>query len=127
MLQPLVRRTWAPQGDTPILRQWQRHDRLSAIGAITLAPRRRPIGLYWTLLDHNICAEDVVNFLRQVDATAAGTGPSGGRSIARSVPRAKPLTSRDGNGSICLGDVDDNEARRFVCGIEQPSAFQADA
>ncbi len=39
---------------------------MSAIGAITLAPRRRRIGLYWTLLDHNICAEDVVNFVRHV-------------------------------------------------------------
>lgn len=66
MLQPLVRRTWAPQGDTPVLRQWERHDRLSVIGAVSLAPRRRRIGLYWTVLDHNVRAEDVVNFLRQV-------------------------------------------------------------
>jgi transposase len=66
MLQPLVRRTWAPEGKTPILRQWQRHDRLSVIGAVTLAPRRRRLGLYWSIHAHNICGEDVVDFLRQL-------------------------------------------------------------
>jgi transposase len=40
MLQPVCRRTWAPRGQTPILRQWDRRDRLSAISALTLAPRR---------------------------------------------------------------------------------------
>ena len=37
MLQPVVRRTWAPRGQTPILRQWDRRDRLSTISAITVA------------------------------------------------------------------------------------------
>ena len=41
MLQPVVRRTWAPQGQTPIQYSWDRHDRLAAIAAITLAPLRR--------------------------------------------------------------------------------------
>jgi transposase len=66
MLQPTVRRTWAPKGETPIQRQWERHDRLSVISAITLAPRRRRLGLYWQIEDHNICGEDVVTFLRLV-------------------------------------------------------------
>ena len=64
MLQPLIRRTWAPRGQTPILRQWSRHDRLSVISAITLAPHRCRIGLYWSIQRENICAEDVVAFLR---------------------------------------------------------------
>jgi hypothetical protein len=41
MLQPLVRRTLAPRGQTPILECWDRHDRLSVISALTLAPRRQ--------------------------------------------------------------------------------------
>ena len=49
MLQPVFRRTWAPRGQTPILRQWDRRDRLSAISALTVAPRRRRFGLYWAL------------------------------------------------------------------------------
>jgi transposase len=66
MLQPLVRRTWAPRGETPIQRQWERHDRLSVIGAITLAPRRNRLGLYWNMQGCNVCGQDVVCFLRYV-------------------------------------------------------------
>jgi transposase len=64
MLQPVCRRTWAPRGETPILRQWDRRDRLSAISALTLAPRRRRLGLYWTLHRHNIRRAEVLRFLR---------------------------------------------------------------
>jgi transposase len=66
MLQPLVRRTWAPRGRTPILRQWDRRDRLSAIGAITVAPRRRRFGLYWALHRHNIRSAEVLRFLQHL-------------------------------------------------------------
>ncbi len=66
MLQPVVRRTWAPRGQTPIIRQWSRHDRLSVISAITLAPHRCRIGLYWSIQRENICAEGVVAFLRSL-------------------------------------------------------------
>lgn len=66
MLQPLRRRTWAPRGQTPIHRCWDRHDRVSAIGAVTLAPRLRRFGLYFQLYDHNIRTPDVVAFLRQL-------------------------------------------------------------
>lgn len=66
MLQPVVRRTWAPKGETPIQPQWERHDRLSVISAVTLAPHRRRLGLYWRIQDHNICGEDVVGFLRLI-------------------------------------------------------------
>jgi len=66
MLQPLVRRTWAPRGHTPVLRQWDRHDRLSVISAVTVAPLRRRIGLYWETHRQNICGEDMVGFLRSL-------------------------------------------------------------
>jgi transposase len=64
MLQPVCRRTWAPRGQTPILRQWDRRDRLSAISALTLAPRRRRFGLYWALHRHNIRSLEVLRFLQ---------------------------------------------------------------
>ncbi len=51
----------------------------------------------------------------------------GRRSTAGSVLSPKPLISLDGNGSICPGDVDGNQARKFVWGTEQPSAFRAKA
>lgn len=64
MLQPVCRRTWAPRGQTPILRQWDRRDRLSAISALTVAPRRRRFGLYWALYRHNIRSAEVLRFLQ---------------------------------------------------------------
>lgn len=64
MLQPVVRRTWAPRGQTPILRQWDRRDRLSTISAITIAPRRRRYGLYWAQYPHNIRSGEVLRFLQ---------------------------------------------------------------
>jgi transposase len=64
MLQPVVRRTWAPRGQTPLLRQWDRRDRLSAISALTVAPRRRRFGLYWALYRHNTRSPEVLRLLQ---------------------------------------------------------------
>jgi transposase len=66
MLQPLVRRSWAPRGQTPILRQWDRRDRLSTISALTVSPRRRRFNLYWTLYSHNIRSAEVLGFLKEL-------------------------------------------------------------
>jgi transposase len=66
MLQPVARRTWAPRGQTPILKQWGRHDRLSVVSALTVAPRRHRFGLYWRSQRRNIRAENLVSFLREV-------------------------------------------------------------
>ena len=63
MLQPLTRRTWAPRGKTPILQAWDRHDRITAITALTLTPRRGRCDLYFKLLSHNAKAEDCFWFL----------------------------------------------------------------
>lgn len=64
MLQPVVRRSWAPRGQTPIQYSWDRHDRLSVISAITLAPWRRRLGLYFQIHDHNVRFPEVMEFLR---------------------------------------------------------------
>ena len=68
MLTPTVRRTLAPRGETPILETWDRHDRISAISAVTVSPRRRHLGLYFRLLpdDANANGADTVAFLRQL-------------------------------------------------------------
>ncbi len=66
MLQPLVRRTWAPEGRTPVMYSWDRRDRLSVTAALSLSAHRRRIGLYFDLQERNIAGEDTEAFLRQV-------------------------------------------------------------
>lgn len=64
MLQPVVRRTWAPKGQTPIHYSWDRRDRLSVISALTVSPRRRHLGLYFDIHDHNIDTDTFESFVR---------------------------------------------------------------
>ena len=66
MLQPVRRRTWAPAGHTPVQKAWDRHDRLSGIGAVTLTPALRRLAFYFQLLDHNVKAEDLIWFLTEM-------------------------------------------------------------
>lgn len=66
LLIPSVRRTWAPTGKTPLLRHWQRHDRISVISGLSISPRRRRLGLYFQLHDQNLHAAEVCGFLREL-------------------------------------------------------------
>src|SRR5260370_10900809 len=66
LLQPLVRRTWAPRGQRPVMYCWDRRDRLSVIGGLTLSARRHRIGLYFAIHRQNIKTDEVQTFLRQV-------------------------------------------------------------
>lgn len=66
MLIPPVRKTWAPRGQTPVIHHWYRHDRISAISALTVSPQRRRLGMYFRLSQDNIRCDDVADFLRQV-------------------------------------------------------------
>ena len=66
MLQPTVRRTWAPQGQTPVHHSWDRRDRLSAISAVTVSPQRRRLGLYFEILDRNVRTDAFESFLAGV-------------------------------------------------------------
>lgn len=54
MLDPLVRRTWAPRGKTPVIRVTTPHERISAIGAMTI--RRTPLrfGFHFHLPSDNL-------------------------------------------------------------------------
>jgi transposase len=58
---PSVVRTWAPRGQTPLLREWLTWDHLSAISGIT------PTGeLYLSIQEHTFKGPDVVGFLQQL-------------------------------------------------------------
>jgi transposase len=65
LLIPNVRRTWAPRGQTPVVRHRYRRDKISAISAVTLSARRRRVGLYIHFYPHtNITSVEVTVFLR---------------------------------------------------------------
>jgi transposase len=74
MLSPTVRRTWAPQGKTPLLHSWDRRDRVSAISCITVSPRTGRLNFYFALLGDNVNANGghTVEFLRHLKRQLGG-------------------------------------------------------
>lgn len=71
---PLVRRTWAPIGKTPILVQRTRsHDKVSVVAALTISPARRRVGLYFSMFPgRNITTAELIHFLRHVRQQLGG-------------------------------------------------------
>ena len=67
-MHPLVRRTWAPVGQTPKLFCRTRHHRkISGIGGISLSPCRRQVRLFLQVhSDRSIRQEQVIDFLRSL-------------------------------------------------------------
>lgn len=63
MLIPTRRRTWGPKGCPPIVRYNYRHDRISAIAALSVAAKRARMGLYVQFRQDNINAVQVAKFL----------------------------------------------------------------
>ena len=63
MLAPTVLRTWAPRGQTPLVRHWDRRDRISAISGLSVSPVRQRLGLYYQWHHHNIRQPEVCEFL----------------------------------------------------------------
>ena len=61
-----MRRTWAPRGQTPLLRHRARRDRISVISGLSVSPRRRHCGLYFLLSLKNIKHPEVCAFLRDL-------------------------------------------------------------
>lgn len=68
---PLVRRTWAPRGRTPVLMQRGRSRRkVSVIGTLVISPRRCQVRAYFALLpDANFDGESILAFLVQLCRT----------------------------------------------------------
>lgn len=65
---PLVRRTWAPRGKTPILKQRARaHQKISAIAALALSPAYKRTNLYFRLFPlTSIRSFQIREFLRHL-------------------------------------------------------------
>jgi transposase len=74
MLNPLVRRTYAPRGKTPLNRVTDPHGRISVIGAITVDPRRERVGMAYNMLgdNANFRAPGVAYFVRTLLAETGG-------------------------------------------------------
>lgn len=75
MMNPCVRKTWAPCGETPILqthgRSWKK---LTAIGAIALKPRHpeETKVLFKLLRNKSADAREAANFLKQLSNNIRG-------------------------------------------------------
>jgi transposase len=68
LMVPLVQRTWAPCGQTPQLaHRLVHHTRVSAVGILTVSPRRRRLGCYHFLQPRDSIDDTVVvAILRQM-------------------------------------------------------------
>ena len=66
LMSPLVRRTLAPRGKTPILKtKASNRDRVSMTAALTLSPRRKRLGLYWRSYPRDfVNSQRAADFLR---------------------------------------------------------------
>ena len=53
-------------------RAWDRYDRLSVLGAVTLSPQRRRIGLPFQIFRNNIRTAEVVSFVQQLQRSLRG-------------------------------------------------------
>jgi len=65
LMAPLVRRTLAPRGHTPILKTKAAHrEKVSVVAGLTISPRRHRLGLYWRTLPRSfVNAERSAEFL----------------------------------------------------------------
>jgi len=67
LLIPSVHKTWAPRGQTPIIRHRYQRDKISVISGLSVSPVRRRLGLYWRpLLNKNFKHPQVCEFLRDL-------------------------------------------------------------
>ena len=53
-------------GQTPLHHSWDRHDRLSVTGAITVSPLQKRQGLYFSLTPWHVTGNDVFAFVQQL-------------------------------------------------------------
>lgn len=64
---PSVQRTWAPRGQTPVLRhRFGRWKHLSAIGAATYSPHGRRARFFLSLVPGAVRSEHIIRFLRHL-------------------------------------------------------------
>lgn len=63
---PSVRRTWAPRGQTPILKHAFSWKRLAMTGALAISPERERIRLFLSMKPGNVNSGSVIEFLRSL-------------------------------------------------------------
>jgi len=63
---PNVKRTWAPRGQTPTHCHMFSREKISAISALAVSPRKRRLRLYTHLWRNDISSEEVVIFLEEL-------------------------------------------------------------
>lgn len=68
MMAPLVRRTWAPRGETPhVIHRTRGQRKVSVIAVLCLSPAKRVARLFFQVhAESNITGEVVINFLKQL-------------------------------------------------------------
>ncbi len=66
LLIPHVAKTWAPVGQTPLIRHRYRRDKISVISGVSVSPKRQRLGLFYQLYFQNIGQEEVCEFLRHL-------------------------------------------------------------
>lgn len=66
LLIPNVAKTWAPRGQTPVIRHRYRRDKISVISGVSVSPKRQRLGLFYQLYFQNIGQEEVCKFLRHL-------------------------------------------------------------
>ena len=69
---PSLRRTWAPEGPTPVLKEHFNWKRLSAIGAVAWRPGEAKTRLFLSPRPGSISTPEVVEFLRNLRRHVAG-------------------------------------------------------
>lgn len=89
MLQPNVRRTWAPVGQTPIQCCSASHGRVSVVSALTVSPLRHRLGLYFHLQRKNLRWPELVRFFMVIRRAV-------GRRIIFILDRSSPHRSAVG-------------------------------
>jgi hypothetical protein len=64
-LYPVLRRTWAPKGQTPVVPVWHRKEKPSVLGALSVSPRGK-IRVWWEVQRTAFKTADFVAFLRHL-------------------------------------------------------------
>jgi len=66
LLLPNLKRTWAPQGQTPYCPVWYKQGRVNAFNALAVSPKRKRVALYVQFHRRTLRGEEVVEFLTQL-------------------------------------------------------------
>ena len=74
LLSPNIRRTFAPRGQTPIIKASDPHGRISTIGALAISPKQKRPSFYYDLLSNNanFRSDSVVQFINKVQRKISG-------------------------------------------------------